>query len=196
MKGWFVQSSTGPVVASWLALPPWKGRSSEERPDRLSQCQHTLLVAVNSRNLGKAALVGSCCCVPESLPPALPSSGLGRGHARGGTGGSWMLGSPSLWLHPRAMPRGLEAFPWNGRPSPVPGSAGAVPRADGSPSVPPVVMVPGAGMHRSWGPGMRENAGKIQTVEKTPNPQKIQTNPQLLEQQGENLNFLEPSSIS
>lgn len=121
-----MQRSTGPAVASWLALPPWKGRSSEERPDRLSQCQHTLLVAVNSRNLGKAVLVRSCCCMLESLPPTLPSSGLGRGHARGGTGGSWRLGSPSLWLHPRAVPRGLEAFPWYGRgcqmwcPAPAP----------------------------------------------------------------------------
>lgn len=76
-------------------------------------------------------------------------------------------------------------------PSPVPGSASAVPRAGVSPSVPPVVTVPRAGMHRSWEPGMKENARK------TPNPQKIQTNPESLEQQGEDLNFLEePSSIS
>lgn len=189
-----MQSSTGPVVASWLALPPWKGRSSEERPDRLSQCQHTLLVAVNSRNLGKAALVRSCCCVPESLPPTLPSSGLGRGHARGGTGGSWMLGSPSLWLHPRAMPRGLEAFPWNGRPSPVPGSAGAVPRADGSPSVPLWSWCPELACTGAGDLGRRRMQEKSKLWKKPSTPPKIQTNPELLEQQGENLNFLEEPS--
>lgn len=62
------------MLASWLALPPWKRRSSEESPDGLSQCQPTLLVAVNSRDLGKAGLVGAAAA-GRTLPGTPPSSG-------------------------------------------------------------------------------------------------------------------------
>lgn len=102
------------MLASWLALPPWEGRSSEERPDRLSQCQHTLLVAVNSRSLGKAVLVRSCCCCSPSLP------GAGQG--------TWV----TLPMAPsRVVPWGLEEFPWYRRgcqvcPEPAPCQAMSV----------------------------------------------------------------------
>lgn len=122
------------MVASWLALPPWKGRSSEERPDGLSQCQHRLLVAVNSRNLGKAELLRSCCCVQESLQTTLhPWAGQGtrQGWHRGllGAWGSLPM-APSL-----GGPEGFGSIPvaqegMSGvvpRPSPVPCGARAVP---------------------------------------------------------------------
>lgn len=76
------------MVASWLALSPWKGRSSEERPDGLSQCQHTLLVAVKQQEPWKSRVAQELLLragVSANHPPLL---GLGRGHARGGTGGS------------------------------------------------------------------------------------------------------------
>lgn len=92
MKGWFVQSSTGPVVASWLAVPSWTGRSSEERPDGLCPCQHTLLLAVNSRNLGEAELVRSCCCCRSLCQPPLPPWGWAGDTPRVAQGGPGCLG--------------------------------------------------------------------------------------------------------
>lgn len=108
-------------MASWLAQPPWKERSSEERPDGLPQCQHTLLVAVNSRGLGKAMLVGAAAA-GRTLPSTPPCLGLGRGHSRGGTGGTFpMAPCPVVpWgLEVPVVQEGMSAVV----PNPVPGCA-------------------------------------------------------------------------
>lgn len=199
MKGWFVQSSTGPVVASWLAVPSWTGRSSEERPAGLCPCQHTLLLAVNSRNLGRSRAGQELLLLQESLPTTPPSLGLGRGHATGGTGGSWMPGSPCLWLHSWVVPWGLELFCGTG--GDVRSVAQPQPRAMRCAQGLVALQVSHLWSQclvlarRSWGPGMWRVQEKPK-LEKHPNPLKIQTIPESLEQPGENLNFVEkPSSI-
>lgn len=163
------------MLASWLALPPWEGRSSEERPDRLSQCQHTLLVAVNSRSLGKAVLVRSCCCSP--------SPGLGRGHA-GWHRRSWMPGSPCLWLQPRcsmefgSVPVVQEGMPGVPRASPVPGSASAVPRGWWLSKSPTCGHGDQCWQAQELGTWDEGECRKNPNWEKTPTLQKIQTNPE------------------
>lgn len=130
----------------------------------------------------KSELLRSCCCVRESLqttPPSWGWAGATPGVAQGGPGSLW------LWLHPRVVPWGLEAFPWYRRgcqvwcPSPAPCQAVPVlcPWAGAPPGAPPVVMGPSAGMHTGRGPGMKESAGKTQIVEKKPQPPKNPNNP-------------------
>lgn len=196
MKGWFVQSCTGPVVASWLAVPSWTGRSSEERPDGLCPCQHTLLVAVNSRNLGEAELVRSCCCCRSLCQPPLPPWGWAGDTPRVGPGclGHLAYGSIPGWS------RGV----WNcscGTGGDVRSVAQPQPRAMRCAQGLVALQVSHLWSQclvlarRSWGPGMRRVQEKPK-LEKHPNPLKIQTIPESLEQPGENLNFVEkPSSI-
>lgn len=159
------------MLASWLALPPWKGRSSEESPDGLSQCQPTLLVAVNSRDLGKAGLVGAAAA-GRTLPGTPPSSG-------------WAGDTP-----------GVAQDAWGTFPTaPCPG--GPV----GFGSVPMVQEgLVALQVSHLWSQELGTWDGECR---KNPNcgknpqlPPKIQTSPELLEQQGENLNFLgKPSSV-
>lgn len=185
-KAGLCRGAQGPVVASWLALPPFKGRSSEERPGRLSRSRHRLLVAVNSRSLGKAAGV-------SAKHPSLP--GAGQGTRQGWDGGSWMPGSLCLWLHPRAGLWGLGALPWYGRGCQTQPCA----RQGRWLSKCPTCGHGAQSWHAlelgTWDAGecrKNPNSGK-----KPQPPQKIQTNPESLEQQGENLNFVEePSSLS
>lgn len=184
-------------MASRLALPPWKGRSSEERPDGLFPVPTYASGGCKQQGPWKSRVGQELLLQPGLCQAPLPPRGWAGGMPGVAQGVLDARGTFPM-APPPGGPVGFGSIPWYRRGfqmwCPAPALCQAVPRAGGSPSVPPVVTVPSAGMHRSWAPGMKESARKTQTVGKNLNPPKIQTNPELLEQQGENLNFLGKSS--